>query len=115
MKYSLRSLMIVTILAPPVLAGSYFVLGTYHIVELRTLLVFGMAGSCYSRHCLLLFVEKCDSMKFTIRDLFWLMPLAAVLTAWGVDHWIANQDYADLMDRLFEEHRKVRFYKGIRP
>jgi hypothetical protein len=44
MKYSLRSLMIVAIIAPPVLAGTYFVLGAYNIVELRTLLVFGMAA-----------------------------------------------------------------------
>ena len=26
-------------------------------------------------------------MKFSIRDLLWLLTLTAVLTAWGVDHW----------------------------
>ena len=25
--------------------------------------------------------------RFSIRDLLWLLTLAAVLTAWGVDHW----------------------------
>ena len=26
-------------------------------------------------------------LRFTIRDLLWLLTLTAVLTAWGVDHW----------------------------
>jgi hypothetical protein len=26
-------------------------------------------------------------MKFSIRDLLWVLTLTAVLTAWGVDHW----------------------------
>jgi hypothetical protein len=26
-------------------------------------------------------------MKFSIRDLLWLIVLAAVLTVWGLDHW----------------------------
>src|SRR5687768_5170805 len=36
MKYSLRSLMIVVLVLPPLLAGAHFVLSAYNIAELRT-------------------------------------------------------------------------------
>jgi hypothetical protein len=54
-------------------------------------------------------------MTFSIRDLLWLLALAAVLTAWGIDHWTSSQDEAGLMKLLNEEHQKVNFYKGLRP
>ena len=40
-------------------------------------------------------------MKFSIRDLLWLTVLAAVLTAWGIDHWRqANRSKAEVTDLL---------------
>jgi hypothetical protein len=44
MKFSLRSLMIVAMVGPPLLAGCYFVLSACNIAELRTLVVFGLAA-----------------------------------------------------------------------
>lgn len=44
MKYSLRSLMIFAMLAPPLLAAGYFCLVALDSLELRTLLAFATAA-----------------------------------------------------------------------
>jgi len=44
MKYSLQSLLIVGGLAPPILAGGYFCLRAFDGLEMRTLVVLGVAS-----------------------------------------------------------------------
>ena len=44
MKYSLRSLMFVVAVGPPLLAGGYFCLRAFDSLELRTLVAFGLAS-----------------------------------------------------------------------
>ena len=44
MKYSLRSLMVVALVGPPVLAGGYFVLAALNGDELQSLMVFSIGA-----------------------------------------------------------------------
>jgi hypothetical protein len=41
-------------------------------------------------------------MMFSIRDLFWVLTLAAILTAWGIDHWQQETHRANEVNELYK-------------
>ncbi len=38
-------------------------------------------------------------MRFSIRDLLWLTALAAILSAWAVDHWRQEARIQQVIER----------------
>lgn len=45
--------------------------------------------------------------RFTIRDLFWLTVVAALLTAWCLDHWRQAAEIERLTPRLYYPYIKL--------
>jgi hypothetical protein len=90
MKYSLRSLMIVVLVGPPLLAGAYFFL--VYVSRLpSTSVVFTLATLVMVGRLVLVVMERMPRrgwvpMLFTIRDLFLVTVIVALAVSWGITY-----------------------------